>query len=44
MPLVGVRWDVMALFFEAAMTFPISTEPEVDFFPVGFCVSMGFRL
>lgn len=44
MPMTGVRLDVRPVFFETAVTFPLSTEHNVRYIPVGWSVSVGVRL
>jgi hypothetical protein len=44
MPLVGLRIDVKPVFIEGALTFPVSLDREVEYFPLGWSGAMGVRL
>lgn len=43
MPVIGTRVDIWYFFLETFLTFPISTESELTFFPLGWSVALGAR-
>jgi hypothetical protein len=44
MPLIGARLDMKMIFLETFLTFPISMEQEIDYFPVGWSAGLGVRI
>lgn len=44
MPLTGARIDLKPAFIETTLTFPISAEHKIHFFPVGWSVALGVRI
>lgn len=44
MPVIGARADFWRMFLEAILSFPFSTESELDFFPLGWSFALGVRL
>lgn len=44
MPVIGARAEIWYFFLETFLTFPISTDSELDFFPLGWSVGLGVRL
>jgi len=44
MPLIGARVDIKPVFLETFMTFPLSTEKELDYFPIGWSAGIGVRI
>lgn len=44
MPLIGARLDMKMIFLETFITFPISMEREIVYFPVGWSAGLGVRI